>query len=89
MSEAMRYRIEVPEAKIVAIKQRVATYDWDALANLVEHNNPWSAGASLAFMRELCDYWVNRFDWRAQEAAMNRIPADYGTRRRAGHSCAP
>jgi microsomal epoxide hydrolase len=28
----------------------------------------------MPFMRELCDYWLNRFDWRAQEAAINRFP---------------
>jgi pimeloyl-ACP methyl ester carboxylesterase len=25
-------------------------------------------------MREFCDYWVKDFDWRAQEAAINRFP---------------
>ena len=25
-------------------------------------------------MRELVDYWLNGYDWRAQEAAMNALP---------------
>lgn len=41
---------------------------------LAEDGDPWSAGASHSFMRELCDYWVNQFDWRAQEVAINRLP---------------
>jgi pimeloyl-ACP methyl ester carboxylesterase len=33
----------------------------------------WDAGASPAYMRELTDYWRDHFDWRAQEAALNRF----------------
>src|SRR5215211_6085570 len=34
----------------------------------------WEHGTSLAFMRELVEWWRTRFDWRAQEAAINRFP---------------
>lgn len=34
----------------------------------------WEDGSSLAFMRRLTDYWAHKFDWRAQEAALNRLP---------------
>jgi pimeloyl-ACP methyl ester carboxylesterase len=33
----------------------------------------WDYGADPATMGELLDYWVNGFDWRAQEAALNRF----------------
>jgi microsomal epoxide hydrolase len=74
MSQANPFRIDVPDARIAAIKQRITAFPWNDLPNLVEQNDPWSAGASLAFMRELCDYWVNGFDWRMQEASINRFP---------------
>ena len=74
MPEPRLFRIEVPNARIDAIKQRVSAFPWDDLPDLVEQGDPWSAGASRAFMRELCDYWVNGFDWRAQEASINRFP---------------
>ncbi len=34
---------------------------------------PWSSGASLAYMQGLVDYRRDRFDWRAQEARLNRL----------------
>ena len=33
----------------------------------------WSYGASVAYMQQLVAYWRDRFDWRGQEAALNRF----------------
>jgi microsomal epoxide hydrolase len=74
MIETRPYRIAVPEARLGAIRRRVAAFDWDAVPELAEGGDPWSAGAGLATMRELCAYWVDGFDWRAVEAAANRFP---------------
>ena len=32
---------------------------------------PWSYGTNVGYLRELCDYWRNQFDWRAEEARLN------------------
>ncbi|MFF7154329.1 alpha/beta fold hydrolase [Streptomyces sp. NPDC008139] len=34
----------------------------------------WSLGTDLAYLRELVAYWADGFDWRAQEAALARLP---------------
>ncbi len=34
----------------------------------------WDDGASLTFVRRLTDHWLHRFDWRAQEERLNRLP---------------
>jgi pimeloyl-ACP methyl ester carboxylesterase len=34
----------------------------------------WSLGADVGYLRELIEYWAERFDWPAQETAMNRLP---------------
>src|SRR5208337_1888031 len=34
-------------------------------------NSGWQYGADLAYMKELTDYWINRFDWRKTEQAIN------------------
>ncbi|MFG2589491.1 epoxide hydrolase family protein [Streptomyces sp. NPDC048438] len=34
----------------------------------------WSLGTDLAYLRELVAYWVEDFDWPAQEAALARLP---------------
>ncbi len=31
----------------------------------------WSYGTELGYLRELVDYWINDFDWRAVEARLN------------------
>ena len=34
---------------------------------------PWATGASVAYMQRLIAYWRDGFDWRAQEAMLNRF----------------
>jgi hypothetical protein len=36
---------------------------------------PWAAGTDLAELRRLADYWVDGYDWRAQEARINALPS--------------
>jgi pimeloyl-ACP methyl ester carboxylesterase len=74
MSEPRPFHVAVPEERLAAIRRRVQQFPWDDMPVLAEDGDPWSAGASHSFMRELCDYWVNQFDWRAQEVAINRLP---------------
>jgi pimeloyl-ACP methyl ester carboxylesterase len=33
--------------------------------------DPWSTGTSVAYLKQLLDYWCDGFDWRAQEAKFN------------------
>jgi microsomal epoxide hydrolase len=74
MPDTTPFRVAVPEERIAEIKRRVREFAWSDMPVLAEGGDPWSAGASHSLMRELCDYWVNQFDWRAQEAAINRFP---------------
>ncbi|MGW2094982.1 epoxide hydrolase family protein [Promicromonospora sukumoe] len=34
----------------------------------------WSLGTDVGYLRELVAYWADGFDWRAQEAALVRLP---------------
>ena len=36
-------------------------------------NDDWSFGVPGDYLRSIVDHWQDRFDWRAQEAAMNRF----------------
>lgn len=33
----------------------------------------WEDGVDLGYLAELVDYWIHHFDWREQEAALNRL----------------
>jgi pimeloyl-ACP methyl ester carboxylesterase len=35
---------------------------------------PWKAGTDPAYLRELLEYWLQDFDWRAHEAGLNAVP---------------
>lgn len=64
------FRIEIPEPQIEDLKRRLAATRLPAALDA----EAWDDGASLAFVARLADHWLNRFDWRAQEARLNRLP---------------
>ena len=69
MSEIRPYRIDVPAAVLDDLHERLARTRWPE----AETVDDWSQGIPLAYTRELADYWANRYDWRAREAALNRF----------------
>jgi pimeloyl-ACP methyl ester carboxylesterase len=35
---------------------------------------PWAFGTDLSYIKTMVPYWKDKFDWRAQEAALNSFP---------------
>ncbi len=33
----------------------------------------WSQGIPLAYVREVCDYWAEEYDWRVVESRLNQL----------------
>jgi len=64
------FRLQVPDEAVRDLKDRLARTRWPDEPPL----DPWSTGTSLAYARELCEYWRSRFDWRAWEARLNAFP---------------
>jgi epoxide hydrolase len=64
------YRINVPQADIDDLRERLARTRWARdLAGV-----GWERGVPAAYLRELATYWANQYDWRANEAALNAYP---------------
>lgn len=63
------FTIAVPQTRLDAIRAQVERFDWN-----MPDSCGWSAGVGLADLRRLIDHWLYRFDWRAQEARLNRLP---------------
>jgi hypothetical protein len=64
------FTVNVPETDFADLRDRLARTRWpDELPGV-----GWEYGASLPYIRELAEYWRTEFDWRAQEAALNRYP---------------
>lgn len=70
MTKIRRFQIAIPDETLAHIRARVASYPWDDMPEL----EGWEHGANRAYMKELCACWVDEFDWRRQEAALNRLP---------------
>jgi pimeloyl-ACP methyl ester carboxylesterase len=64
------FRIAVPDADLDDLRDRLARTRWpDELPGV-----GWSQGVPLAYLRELAGWWRDGYDWRAQEAELNRLP---------------
>jgi microsomal epoxide hydrolase len=70
MARVQPFRIAVPDETLERIRTKVAGYAWHEMPD----DGGWAYGTNLDYMRELCAYWLEDFDWRAQEAALNRLP---------------
>src|ERR671916_316692 len=64
------FRIEVPQADLDDLRQRLASTRWpDELPGV-----GWSRGVPLDYLKELAQYWADGFDWRKQEEKLNEFP---------------
>lgn len=64
------FHIAIPDEALSDLQHRLRLTRWPATFD----EAGWEDGASLAFMKHLADHWLHRFDWRAQEVRLNRLP---------------
>jgi microsomal epoxide hydrolase len=63
------FHLEVADKTIDQIRARVANYSWHEMPD----DGGWAYGTNLDYMRELCEYWLDEYDWRKHERAINRF----------------
>jgi pimeloyl-ACP methyl ester carboxylesterase len=63
------FRVEVPEAELRALRERLARTRWPD----EETVDDWSQGVPRAYLMELCRYWGKEYDWRATESRLNAL----------------
>lgn len=68
------FEIRVSDAVLDDLRERLARTRFPDEVNDAD----WSYGTSLSYLRELLEYWRDKFDWRAQEAVLNSF-AHYTT----------
>ena len=84
-SELRPFKIEVPQAALDDLQDRLARTRWATEIPLPPpdpaagpRNSPvapgWEEGVPLAYVQRLVAYWREGFDWRAQEARINAHP---------------
>jgi pimeloyl-ACP methyl ester carboxylesterase len=63
------FTIAIPQETLADLHDRLARIRWP---DEVERAG-WTYGISLAYMKEVADYWLHRYDWRQHEAELNRF----------------
>ena len=64
------FRIAIPDAELGDLRARLHAARWPERETVQD----WSQGVPLAYLRELCVYWADEYDWRATEARLNALP---------------
>lgn len=63
------FKMHVPDQVLIDLRRRLAETKWpDQLPGTT-----WEYGVDIRKVRELSDYWQNGYDWRAEEAKINRF----------------
>lgn len=61
--------IKIPQTQLDDLKARLAATRWpDA-----ETTGDWQQGIPLGYVREVCTYWQNDYDWRRIESRLNEL----------------
>jgi pimeloyl-ACP methyl ester carboxylesterase len=63
------FHLHIPDETLQDLRERLTRVRWPD----EPPRAPWSTGSSVAYMQDLVAYWRSGFDWRAQEAALNRF----------------
>ena len=70
MTDVERYELRTDPARLEDLRRRLRATRWPDAPEDVG----WSLGVDLDYLRELVAYWIDEFDWPAQEAALDRLP---------------
>jgi pimeloyl-ACP methyl ester carboxylesterase len=69
MAHPTPFHLHIPDETLQDLRERLTRVRWPD----EPPGTPWSTGSSVAYMQDLVSYWRDGFDWRAQEAALNRF----------------
>jgi epoxide hydrolase len=71
MSDAVApFRLEIGDDELDDLRQRLARARWPEREPVPD----WSQGVPVEWLRDLCAYWQNGYDWRRCEAQLNALP---------------
>src|SRR4029078_10556594 len=68
-AEIRPYRISVGDDVLDDLKSRLRRTRWPE----AELGDDWSQGAPLKWIKDVCRYWAEDYDWRDREARLNRF----------------
>jgi epoxide hydrolase len=69
-SGILPFRIEVPQAAVDDLKERLANSRWPDESP----GEGWSRGVPADYLKGLAKYWQTKYNWRDHEAKLNEYP---------------
>ena len=63
------FTIAISEKAIDDLKLRLSQTRWPDQIQ----NSGWDYGTDISYLKELCAYWEDEFDWRKQEERLNKL----------------
>jgi pimeloyl-ACP methyl ester carboxylesterase len=70
MKGVQKFTIRIPSEAVDDLRIRIKDTQWPQGANA----NDWSTGTNPIYLKELSAYWLDEFDWKKQETALNKLP---------------
>lgn len=67
------FTIPTDKALLESIKQKVAAYDWHEMPDIPKGGDRWIYGTDMLYMKELCAYWLNDYDWEQTLSTLNQF----------------
>jgi pimeloyl-ACP methyl ester carboxylesterase len=64
------FRVDVSDDDLAELRRRIRATRWPEREPVADH----SQGVPLNYLRELCRYWSDEYDWRRCEQALNAHP---------------
>ena len=69
-NDAIRpFQIAVSDEVLSDLQLRLTNTRWPEKETVTD----WSQGIPLAYTQEVCEYWLNSYDWRARETLLNQF----------------
>jgi microsomal epoxide hydrolase len=68
------FKIDIPQSVLDGIRAKVRAFEWHEMPRGSGIENSWAYGANLDYMKALCAYWADGYDWRKWETELNRFP---------------
>ena len=62
------FKVNFTQKEISKIYKKIKDYPWDSIKNL----DGWKHGTNKNYLKELCDYWITKFDWDKHQSEINR-----------------
>jgi len=64
------FRLQVPQDALHDLRERLTRTRWPEVETVTD----WSQGVPRSYLRDLCRYWADGYDWRATEQRLNSLP---------------